>query len=190
MKTGKSKKSQKPKRTFSWMNPKLEVRETEKFGKEVFAKDSIKKDEMLAIFGGYILTLKEEENLPDEYNDTGIQISEDFVLSSKYKKEDTDYFNHSCEPNAGFNGQIFLVAMRDIKKDEEITFDYAMVTYKSKTARNYRFKCLCGSKNCRGTITNNNDWKLLDLQKRYKGYFQFYLEKIINDSKIKNKIKI
>lgn len=172
----------KPKLTFSWMNPKLEVKDTIKYQKAVFAMSDIKKGEMLAIFGGHILTLKEEESLPKKYNDTGMQISEDFVLTSKYNKEDTDCFNHSCDPNAGINGQIFLVAMRNIKRGEEVTFDYAMVTYKSKNARNYKFKCLCGSKNCRGVLTNN-DWKNPVLQKKYKGYFQYYLQKIIDKNK-------
>lgn len=113
-----------------------------------------------------------------------MQIAEDFVLSSKYRKEDTDYFNHSCKPNSGFRGQIILVAMRDIKIGEEITIDYAMITCKSKNARNYRFKCLCNSKKCRGIITNN-DWKSPILQKRYKGYFQFYLQKIIDKNQSK-----
>jgi uncharacterized protein len=173
----------KPKKTFSWMSPKLELREV-KYGMGVFSNTNIKKGESLAIFGGYILTLREEEKLTGEYNDTGMQISKDFVLSTKYEKEDTDCFNHSCDPNAGFNGQIFLVAMQDIKKNKEVTIDYAMVTYKSKNARSYRFNCLCGSKNCRKTITNN-DWKSKILQKKYRGYFQYYLQKIIDDKKRK-----
>ena len=45
------------------MNPKLEVRDTAKYGKGIFARENIKKDEILAIFGGYIMTLKEENSL-------------------------------------------------------------------------------------------------------------------------------
>lgn len=176
-------KKKKKKQMFSWMNPKLEVRETGKFGKGVFAKEEIEKDEVLAIFGGYILSAKDETNLSKEYNDSGVQISEDFVLSSGNKKEETDYFNHSCDPNTGFQGQIFLVAIRKIKKDEEITFDYAMVLHKSKGIKTYRIKCLCGSENCRGCITDN-DWKKPELQKKYKGYFQYFLQNKINKTKI------
>jgi len=47
------------KRMFSWMNPKLEVRDTGKYGKGVFAKENLKKDEVLAIFGGGISLEKE-----------------------------------------------------------------------------------------------------------------------------------
>lgn len=169
-------------RMFSWMNPKLEVRKTEKYGEGVFATDDIKKEELLAIFGGYILTLEEEEKLPEELSDTGVQIHDNFVLTSKEAKEDTDCFNHSCDPNSGFKGQIFLVAMKDIQKGEEITFDYAMVLHKAKNTKLYKFKCLCGSGLCRGDISEN-DWKILELQERYSGYFQWYLQEKINKIK-------
>lgn len=41
-----TKNTRKKKRTFSWMNPKLEVRDTKKYGKGVFTKKDIKKDEI------------------------------------------------------------------------------------------------------------------------------------------------
>ncbi len=87
--------------------------------------------------------------------------------------------NHSCSPNAGFKGQIVLVAMHDIKKGEQITFDYATVLSKPRGVdKEYEFKCNCGSVECRKSITWN-DWKNPVLQKKYDGYFQWYLgEKI------------
>lgn len=173
------------KKIFSWINPKLKVKKSVKGGYGVFTSEKIKKDEVLAIFGGYVMGVKEEENLPIEFRDHGVQISENFVLTVKRKSEVGDgYFNHSCNPNAGFKGQIFLVSMRNIEKNEEITFDYAMAVHKSKGAKYYKMKCLCGSKNCRGYITED-DWKNPEIQKRYDGYFQYYLQEKIN--KIKNK---
>lgn len=172
-------------RSFSWMNPKLEIQKMLQYGKRargVFAKKNIKKDEVLAIFGGYIMTSEEEMKLSEEYNDSGVQISENFIISSGNKKESADYFNHNCNPNAGFKGQIFLVAMKNIKKGEEITFDYAMVLHKSKNRVVYKMKCLCGAKNCRGIISDY-DWKNSNLQKKYNGYFQFYLQEKINKNR-------
>ena len=179
-------KSKNEKRMFSWMNPKLEVRDTGKYGKGVFAKGDIKKDEILAMFGGYILTAEEEEKLPEEIRDQGVQIDDDYVLTviKKSEAEDGGYFNHSCDPNAGYKGQIFLVAMRRIRKSEEITFDYAMVLHKSKNRKAYRLECLCGSKNCRG-FTSDYDWKIPELQKKYDGYFQWYLQEKINKKRNK-----
>jgi len=164
---------------FSWMNPKLEVREGEKYGKGVFANQDIGKDEILAIFGGYILTIEEEAKLPEKYKDGGVQIHENYVLSSKDHIEPTDYFNHTCEPNAGFNGQIFLVSMKEINKDDEISFDYAMCLFSRGEKDYYSFPCKCGNEKCRGSVTSD-DWKTEELQAKYKGYFQRFLEDKIN----------
>ena len=175
-------RKQSSKRAFSWMNPKLEVRKTEERGDGVFAQKNIKKDELMAVFGGYVLTLEEENKLTEGLTDTGVQIHDNFVLTSKESKEDSDYFNHSCNPNVGFKGQIFLVAMRDIEPNEEVAFDYAMVLYGNNESDEYGFKCLCGSKNCRGHITED-DWKIPELQKKYDGYFQYFLQEKINKAK-------
>jgi uncharacterized protein len=105
-----------PESAFSWISPKLEMRDTGKCGNGLFAREIIRKDELLSVFGGYIMTRKEEELLPEDYNDTGIQISEDLVMTVKERFElsAADYINHSCSPNAGIKGQIFLVAMKKI----------------------------------------------------------------------------
>ncbi len=167
-------------RPFSWMSPKLEVRETEKYGKGVFAKTDIKKDETLALFGGYILSLEEEAILPQEHKDSGVQIDDNFVLSSCGEAELGDYFNHSCDPNAGFSGQIRLVTIKNISAGEEICFDYAMAVAHSGD-QFYVMDCHCGSNHCRSKITGE-DWKIPELQLKYKGYFQQYIADKINNT--------
>lgn len=92
---------------------------------------------------------------------------------------DEDYFNHSCTPNAGIKGQIVLVAMRDIRADEEVCFDYAMCLYPTPGAPRYEMRCNCGAKNCRGVITDD-DWQIPELQKRYDGYFSWFIQEKIN----------
>ena len=176
-----TKEDSQKKRMFSWMSPKLEVRDTEKYGKGVFAREGIKKDESLAIFGGYIMTLEEEDSLPKEINDLAHQISDNLVIgiNNPGDLQTVDFFNHNCEPNAGFHGQIFLVAIRDINIDEQICFDYAMTLGGDES---YSLVCLCGSENCRKVITNS-DWENSELQEKYKGYFQWYLQEKINKSR-------
>jgi uncharacterized protein len=173
----------KQKRMFSWMNPKLEVRDTKKYGKGVFAKKDIKKGEMLIVMGGYILTIQDENNLKGVVADKPIEISNEFSIgprsASDLKLMPQHYVNHSCNPNAGFNGQIFMVSMMPIKKGEEICYDYAMVMNSNSESNSYfTFKCKCASKNCRETIAED-DWKKKDLQKRYNGYFQWFLQQKI-----------
>lgn len=169
---------------FSWTNTSLELKETFIYGKGVFAKQNIKKDERLAIFGGYIMHSDEMLSLPREFKDNCINVTEAFVLGVKHESELelASFFNHSCSPNAGIKGQIFLVAMRDIAKGEEIVFDYAMTLCRSIEAMPYIMHCRCGSKNCRKIITDK-DWEKKDLQEKYKGYFQFYVEEKINKIK-------
>ncbi|CAK0769682.1 SET domain-containing protein-lysine N-methyltransferase [Gammaproteobacteria bacterium] len=165
----------------SWLNPKLEIRESKKHNNGVFAKTNIVKNERLAILGGDIMFIDEINELPKVFQNYPMQIEERFVIG--YRKavetEDTDFFNHSCEPNSGFKGQIFIVAMRDIKADEEITFDYAMTISKSVGSNIiFEMDCKCGSPNCRKKITEN-DWEASELRQRYKGYFSQYLQEKI-----------
>ncbi len=170
----------------SWLNPKLEVRTSELHGKGVFASENIRRGERLAIFGGSIMPIDEIKNLPESIRDYTMQIEERFVLGHKtLVLENTDYFNHSCNPNSGFHGQLFLVAVRDIKKGEEITFDYAMVLSKSvESDIVFEMNCNCGTPNCRKKITED-DWKRPELQIRYKGYFSEYLKQMILSEKNK-----
>ena len=163
---------------YSWMNPNLEVRDTNTHGMGVYANAPINKDDVLAIFGGHVMTIAEESLLPERIRDLAHQISDNFVIGINDINDlgPSDFFNHSCQPNAGFDGQIFLVAMNQISANEEITFDYAMTIGGSEA---YTLECSCGSKICRGTITNS-DWKNSELQKKYAGYFQWYLAKLIS----------
>jgi SET domain-containing protein len=172
------------KKNYSWINPKLEVKNVGSLGTGVFAIENIKKGEVLSIFGGYIITFKEESLLPLEYKDYGMLIHDNFVITSYDHKEFSDSFNHSCDPNAGIKGQIFVVAMKNIKSGKQVNIDYAMCLSYSKKHSPYFYdmKCLCGSKKCRGQITAN-DWKIKGLQKKYNGYFQWYIQEKINKNK-------
>src|SRR5664280_2496511 len=60
--------------------------------------------------------------------------------------------------------------MRTIDPGEELLIDYAM-----GKATPDEWDCTCGSPLCRGVITGD-DWKIKELQRRYKGYFTPYVE--------------
>lgn len=74
-----------------------------------------------------------------------------------YPPADCD-LNHSCDPNAGVktNGQGLpdFYAFRDIAKDEEVRYDYAMTEYRhyerSRTELDFDLTCHCRSAICRG----------------------------------------
>lgn len=55
--------------------------------------------------------------------------------------------NHSCEPNTAFDG-LDVLAVRNIRKDEELTLDYAQFLDENMEP----FQCQCASSKCRGLI--------------------------------------
>ncbi len=170
------------KQNFSYVSPALKEQEIPGFGMGMFTTTPIKKDELLAIFGGHVMSVGEELKLTPPLNDYSIQIHQNFVIGpiSMDEVRSAEYFNHSCEPNCGINGQIFLVAMRDIETNEEITFDYAMVlTESNERETNFSIKCVCNKPNCRGIITDK-DWRLAELQSKYKGYFSWHIKEKID----------
>lgn len=160
----------------SYLSPRLELRSCpDKGGYGLFACESLRKDEVLAVWGGFVVP---GERLGDysEYTRThGLQVEEDLFLLPLSEDDPSDYFNHSCDPNAGLLGQITLVCIRPIEAGEEICFDYAM----SDSNAYDEFACGCGSLLCRGQVSAE-DWRREDLQERYKGYFSPYLQRRID----------
>ncbi len=75
------------------------------------------------------------------------------------------YFNHSCDGNIGFDNKGDFVAIRKIKKGEELTYDYALAESNPK----FKMRCRCNSKNCRGVVTGN-DWKNKKLRSEKSKY--------------------
>jgi|YNPBryantNP2012_1023418.scaffolds.fasta_scaffold10426_2 SET domain-containing protein len=166
----------------SYTNPKLEVRPCpEKGGWGVFAREFIPKGELLSVWGGAVYTEEELDQVPESRAKHGLQVEEGIYLLPLVEGDPGDYYNHSCDPNAALEGQICLVAFRDILPDEEVCFDYAM----SDGSDYDEFECHCGAPNCRKIVTGN-DWMLPELQQRYAGHFIPYLQKRIDALRAKS----
>ena len=58
--------------------------------------------------------------------------------------------NHSCDPNGRFDDRGMLIALRDIEKGDEITFNYLLHPI---PASPWNFECRCNSRNCIGWIS-------------------------------------
>ena len=160
---------------FSYMSPKLTAGPFhQKGGCGVIALQPVHKGELLALWGGRIVTEAELDPTIPQFTQRVLQIEEGLYLYDPLLNDPSNCFNHSCDPNAGLSGQIGLVAMRDIESGEEITFDYAMCD----TSDYDEFECACGSPNCRGRVTGQ-DWMRPDLQARYAGYFSPYIQRRI-----------
>jgi SET domain-containing protein len=154
----------------SYISPKIVIYKSEIHGSGMFAKNNIRKGEIVFIKGGYILT--KEELFSTEKIGSYLPIDDDYFIGSRNKDEEDGiklFVNHSCKPNCGLRGEITFVAMRDVRKGEELTCDYAMID-----DDDYEFACHCGSEHCRKKITGF-DWKIKYLQRKYSGYFARYL---------------
>ncbi|GAG05184.1 unnamed protein product [marine sediment metagenome] len=155
-----------------WGTPKSEVKKSPIHGIGLFAIEEIKKGEIVFVVGGIVVPVSEIKEYWEKVGPFGAQISDDFYIvpSTKEEIENTGVFNHSCDPNVGWAGDIRVIAMKNIKKEEELVMDYGMYDSVLKS-----FKCNCKSKNCRKIITSE-DWKIPELQKKLGEFFAPYLK--------------
>lgn len=111
--------------------------------KGCFAARNFKKGEIVLKWKPKQILTKEEYNAlsESEKRHTSSYKSGEYVLQAEPER----YVNHSCDPNTEVINNCD-VAIRDIKKGEEITSDY------SKDEAVMHFECKCGSKNCKKFI--------------------------------------
>ncbi len=157
-----------------WINPKAVSKTSPVQGEGVFAKETINKGEVVGVLGGIVVPKTEHKEYLKELGHIGIQIHDDFFICPSSREEHKQgIFNHSCEPNCGFNKAIILVAMRNIKAGEELCFDYAFCETEFED-----FKCNCKKQGCRKRITKN-DWRIRSIQEKYFDYFSPYIKEKI-----------
>ena len=121
---------------------KIYIKTSDQHGRGVFAAIPIRAGEAILQFTGPILARAQVRE--DDYH---LQIGEDRYLGASGAAD--DYVNHSCDPNAGFRDDLLLVARRDIRADEEITWDYSTAIDEADFPG---FPCQCGAEQCRGRV--------------------------------------
>jgi SET domain-containing protein len=155
-----------------WFDQRLVMRPSPIHGIGTFATDPIRAgDRLIWVSGGIVYTREELRSgklqLASELYNEG-QIGDDLFIATP--KSLYYYVNHSCDPN-----MLNDIAWRDIAAGEEISTDLAYC----EAAPDYLLEpCRCGSRLCRGRVTGN-DWKLPELQQRYRGYFSPSIERLI-----------
>ena len=164
---------------------KFEIKDAGTKGKGAYATDKIFKGQIIVEFTGEKFSKAEINHLIAEGKenlDDPLQIDDDVFLdlnNSAY------YFNHSCEPNSAIKGENELIAMEDIKKDEEITYDYSATVGANIT--DWTMECKCGSPNCRKIIGNVTTIPKEQLQKYLAaGGVQDYIRKQLKISEPNN----
>ena len=157
-------------------------------GKGVFAASDIKAGETICFMEGEKISLQElgrrlHKN-PEKEGDA-LQIDDETYIDME---EEFRCINHSCNPNAGIRGENELFALRDIKKEEEIFYDYSTTMWEDEIKIKkwlglplWEMSCKCAEKNCRKVI--GQFYNLPDVvQKRYitqKAVPQFILQKYL-----------
>lgn len=161
----------------SWLDPRIAVRPSSIEGKGMFALGPIGAGEVVVVWGGVIYTRAEVEAGAVKPG-TATRISRDLYLADPDDGTiSPDYYlNHSCDPNLWLEDEITLVARRDIQAGEELSIDYALwETDPSWTLA----PCRCGTGCCRGRVTGS-DWRLKELQAKYRGHFTPYLNELVD----------
>jgi uncharacterized protein len=78
------------------------------------------------------------------------------MIDGADKGGDARWINHSCEPNCEAHeekGRVFIYALRDIRRGEELNYDYGLTLPGRHTPAVKRaYGCRCGSSHCRGTM--------------------------------------
>jgi hypothetical protein len=133
-------------------------------GKGVYAlKDFNNNDIVLTIDDNHVVT--DTNKLSDEEFENHCDYFDDKIVLMQSPEV---FINHSCNPSTfvkTINGFREVIAMKDIKSGDEITYDYSINGDNDGT-----FKCRCGSKNCR-KIYQGNFFKLpLKIKKKYVPY--------------------
>jgi hypothetical protein len=145
------------------------VRQSSIHARGVFARRDIPYETKVIEYVGEKITKAESErrglDLMNKASKTGGAAVYIFTLNKKYDLDGGQSWNparlinHSCDPNCEAfitAGKIWIYAKRDIKKGEELTFNYGfdMETWEDHP-------CRCGSANCIGYILDEQYWPKL-----------------------------
>ena len=138
----------------------------------LYASTDIKEGRKIIDYVGKIISKKESEKNSKFDNKKDIylfNLNNRYDLDGDFKYNTARLINHSCNPNCEVFGtglKVWVYAIRDIKKGEELTYDYGFgfdEDYKD-------FPCRCMSKNCAGYIVRSESRWRIKKSKSYKSH--------------------
>ena len=131
--------------------------------KGLYASKNIKAKQIVIHYKGKLVTKKEVEKNPKFDNDKAIylfNVNNRYDMDGDFEYNDARLINHSCNPNCEVDGKglkLWIFALRDIKKDEELSYDYGFGYDKDYK----QFVCKCGANNCVGYIVREGSrWRI------------------------------
>tara|TARA_B100001939_G_C16940139_1_gene617971 strand:- start:1267 stop:1725 length:459 start_codon:yes stop_codon:yes gene_type:complete len=135
----------------------------------LYANRDIKQGTRIIEYKGKIISNRQSEEDSKFDNDKAIylfNINKKYDLDGDFKFNTARLINHSCDPNCEVFGsglKVWVYAMKNIKKGEELSYDYGF-NY-DKDYKN--FPCKCGSKKCAGYIVREGSrWRIKKIKRR------------------------
>lgn len=140
------------------------VKNSKIHGRGLYATADIEEGTDIIQYIGEKITKKESTKRALEWEEQARETGEGLVyifeLDDKYDIDGrlgdnpARYMNHSCDGNCeavNYEGEIWIVALKDIKKGEELVYDYG---YDMEHFLDH--PCKCGSDNCIGYIVRED----------------------------------
>ncbi|MGZ8288913.1 MAG: SET domain-containing protein [Telluria sp.] len=137
------------------------VRRSHIHGNGVFARRKIREGEVIDEYKGERIDW-DEANLRAEQSGAPVNhtfyfsLADGRVIDGGSHGNNARFINHACEPNCEAqedDGKVFIHALRDIERGEELNYNYALVYEERHTAAVKRqFACNCGAPGCTGTM--------------------------------------
>lgn len=116
-------------------------------GNGVFAAKDLKRGEIAFILKGRECHIIQKTAKQANENQNMVGIGKDLWIDPRVP---ASHINHSCRPNVGMRGRLLFVAMKSIRKGEELCFDYAISEEETRWKLDY--ECACQAPQCRKII--------------------------------------
>ncbi|PKY03994.1 histone-lysine N-methyltransferase, H3 lysine-4 specific [Aspergillus campestris IBT 28561] len=128
----------------------------------LYAEENISANDMIIEYVGEKVRQQVADMRERQYLKSGIgssylfRIDENTVIDATKRGGIARFINHSCTPNCTAkiikvdgSKRIVIYALRDIERDEELTYDYK---FEREWDSDDRIPCLCGSTGCKGFL--------------------------------------
>jgi uncharacterized protein len=141
----------------------VEFRKSGIHGMGGFARVDIKEGTNVIEYVGRLIDKQESQRQCELENPYIFTINETHDLDGNVDWNPARFLNHSCSPNCEAQddeGHIWIVASRDIKAGEEVTFNY---NYDLEDYEEH--PCRCGAANCIGYIVAEEFFPELERKK-------------------------
>jgi SET domain-containing protein len=154
------------------MPRKIIVRRSAIHGHGVFAARDLAAGTELIEYTGRLITPKEADRFYPDEMESGhtflFALNDAWIIDGNVGGNDARWINHSCAPNCipylyedlkdHRKDRVFIETMRDVRKGEELSYDYGISFEVRHTARLKRiWGCRCGASNCSGTMLKPKD---------------------------------